>query len=102
MLERDAFHEFHDDESASFMFLNVVNGADVRMIERGGSACFAAETFEGLGILGDIVGKKFQCDLAGQLGVIRLVDNSHAVTDQFFKDAILENVLAKKRRGTVR
>ena len=48
------------------------------MIERGGGAGFAAETLDGLRVLGNVVGEKFQGDAAVQAGVFGFVNNAHA------------------------
>ena len=38
VLERGAFHEFHDDEDAAVVLLNVVDGADVGMVQSADAA----------------------------------------------------------------
>ena len=55
VLERLAVEKFHGDEGLAVLFADVVNGADVGMVERGGGLGFALETGEGLGIAGDIL-----------------------------------------------
>ena len=50
-LERLAFQELHRDERLPIGFVNLVNRADVRVIERGGGAGFALEAFERLAVL---------------------------------------------------
>ena len=42
------------------LFADIVNGADVGVIERGGGLGFAAEAREGLGIFGDVIGKNLR------------------------------------------
>ena len=59
VLERHAIEKFHDDEGASLVLADFVDGADIGMIEGGSSAGFAAETFESLRIADEIFGKKF-------------------------------------------
>ncbi len=44
--------EFHDDESAAALFADVVNRADIGMIECGAGLGFALETLEGLRVVG--------------------------------------------------
>jgi hypothetical protein len=43
MLERRAFHVLHHDEGAAVLFLNVMDSADVRMIQCGSGARLALE-----------------------------------------------------------
>jgi len=59
MLQRLTFQTFHGDEGLAVFFSDVVDGTDIRMIESGGGFGFAAEAAERLGILCEVVGKKF-------------------------------------------
>ena len=94
VLERGAFHEFHNDEGATVMILNVVNGANVGMVESGGGAGFALETFESLWVVGDVVGEEFESDEAAELGVFGFVDDAHSAAAEFFDDAVVGNRLS--------
>jgi hypothetical protein len=44
------------------MFINFVNGADVRVIQRGSGFCLALEPFQRLRIVSNFFRKEFQCD----------------------------------------
>src|SRR6202035_5239561 len=59
VLQSLAFETFHGDEGPSVFFADVVDGADVGMVESGSGFGFAAKAAEGLGIFGEVVGKKF-------------------------------------------
>ena len=61
-----AFEKFHDDEGRPSVLADVVNGADVGMVQSRGGAGFPAETFEGLRIVRDIVGQELQRDEAAE------------------------------------
>jgi hypothetical protein len=89
VLKRSAFHEFHDDEGAAVVLLDVVDGTDVGMIESGGRASFALEALERLRILGHIVGKKFERDEAAEAGVLGFVHHTHAAATQLFLDTVV-------------
>src|ERR1700728_2389481 len=91
VLQSFPFQQFHGDKRPAFEFSNVVDGTDVRMIERGCSARFAAESFDRLGIVGNIVRKEFQCNVAAQARVFRFIDNAHSPAAQFFQDAVVGN-----------
>jgi len=78
MLERDAFEKLHGDEGDAIVFVDVVDRADIGMIERGGGLSFAAEAFEGGRIFGDLVGEKFEGDEALEFGVFGAEDDAHA------------------------
>src|SRR5258708_804937 len=64
MLERAAVHEFHGDELLAVLLANIVDGANVWMIERGGSFGFAAEALERGGTLRSFRRKKLERDEA--------------------------------------
>ena len=49
MLQRDAFQKFHGDERLPVLFANVVDRADVRMIQRGGGLRFALKACQSCG-----------------------------------------------------
>ena len=67
--------QLHGDEGPAVFFADVVDGADVGMVEGGGGFGFAAKAAERLGIFGQIVGKKFQSDEAVESGVLSFVDD---------------------------
>ena len=64
------------------------------MVEGGGGASFATETLEGLGIFGDVVGKKFKGDETAEHGVFGLVNDAHSAAAELGHDAIVGNGLA--------
>ena len=89
VLERGAVEEFHDEEGASGVLADVVDGADVGMIQGGSGFGFAAETFEGLAVLREIVGKEFEGDEAAEASVFRFVDHAHAAATELFDDPVM-------------
>ena len=89
MLESDAVEKFHCDKGLAVLLANIVNGTDIRMIERGGGLRFALKTSERLGIKGNFWGKEFQRDESVKAGVFGFVDNAHATTAEFFDDAVV-------------
>src|SRR5208282_525848 len=99
VLERRAFQIFHHDESLAVFFADVVNRANVRVIQSGGGFGFAAETAEGLGVAGNIVGQKFQRDKTIQAGVLRFIDDTHASAAELFDDAVMGDGFAEKGCG---
>jgi hypothetical protein len=94
VLERLAVEKFHGDEGLAVLLANVVNGADVRMIERGGGLGFALETGEGLRVARDVLREKFQRDETAEARVLGFVDDTHAATTEFFDDAVVRDGLA--------
>ena len=62
MVERGTFEPFHDDERAAVVLVDVVNRANVRVVERRGRSRLAAEAFERVGFRGELVGQQFDGD----------------------------------------
>jgi hypothetical protein len=58
MLQGEPVQKFHDDERLSVLLINLVDGADVGMVQCRCRLCFTLEASESLRILGDIVGQE--------------------------------------------
>jgi hypothetical protein len=89
MLQRFAVEKFHDDVGVGVFFAEIVDGADVWMIESGGGLGFALEALERLMIVGQGFGEEFQGHEAMELGVFCFVNDAHAAATEFFGDAIV-------------
>jgi hypothetical protein len=72
------FEQFHRDECLPFGFVNIVDSANVRVIQRGGSLCFALETLQGSPVPGYLFRKKLQSNSAFQLQVFGFIGDTHA------------------------
>ena len=72
VLERLALEQLHGDERPALEFSDVVNRADVRMIERRRGARLAAKPLDRLRVLGDVVGKELQRHVPAEAGVLAL------------------------------
>ncbi len=93
VLQGRAIEVLHGDEGAAVVLSDVVNGADVGMIERGGGLGFALKTGEGLGIAGHVFGQEFQGDKTMEAGVLGLVNHAHASATEFLDDAVVRDGL---------
>ena len=60
MLQRYAVQKFHDDELLAVLLPNLMDRADIGMVECGGCLRLPLETGQGLGVLGDVIGQKLQ------------------------------------------
>ena len=89
VLERGAVEELHDEEGAALFFADVVDGADVGMIEGGRSFGFAAKTLERLAVLREIFGQELECDKATKARVLSLVDHAHTAAAELFDDPVM-------------
>ena len=101
MLQRQPVQKLHGDERLALMLANFVDGADVGMIQCGGSASFAAETFQSLRIAGKVFGKKLECDKATKLRVFGLVHHAHPAAAELFDDAVVRDGLADHLSGFI-
>ena len=99
LFERGALQELHRDEGLAVFFANVVNRADIRMIERGGGLRFALEAREGARVGADIFGKEFQRDAAMEAIVFGFVDDAHAAGAEAFGDAVVREGFADELVG---
>jgi hypothetical protein len=77
---------------------DLVDGADVGMIQRGGGSRLAAKTLEGVRIGGDFRGQELQRDEAAEFGVFGLIHNAHPATAELLDDAIVRNDAANHVR----
>jgi hypothetical protein len=98
VLQGFAGEALHHDEKMAVVLADLVNGADVGVVQRRRSAGLAAETFESLGIVGGAVGQELEGDKAAQLGVFSFVDHTHSAATEQFDDAVVRNGLADHGR----
>ena len=96
-LEGLTHQKLHDHEGLAVVISDVVNDADVGMIQCRGGPGFALEAFQGLVIPGQGLGQELHRHLAAQPGVFRPVDHAHSTPTQFFQDLIVGNGLTNHR-----
>ena len=84
-----ALQQFHGDEGSPIGLVNLVDGADVRVVQRGRSLGLPLETAESLCIVGKVVGKELQGDVATELQVFRLVHHTHAPATDLEEYAVM-------------
>ncbi len=94
MLQGQAIQVLHGDEGLAILFANVVDGADVGMVEGRGRLGLAAKALQDLAVLGDVFREEFQSDEAIEPGVFGLVNHTHAATTQLFNNAVVRDGLA--------
>ena len=97
VLEGRAVEEFHDEESAAGVLADVVDGADVGVVQGRCGLGFAAETLERLAVLRKVLGQKLQGDEAAKAGVFGLVDHAHATAAEFFENPVVRDGLIEQR-----
>ena len=100
VFESLAFEQFHGDEGTAFKFADIVDGANIGVIQGRGGARFTAKAFDGLRVLRNIVGQEFQGDVAAETRVFGFVDHAHATAAEFSEHVVVRNIAAN-HRGSV-
>ena len=94
MLQSHAIQKFHGDEGLAVFLTDVVDGADIGVIQRRGGLSLALKTSQSLRIAGDIVRQKFQRYEPVETSVFGLIYNAHASAPELLDDAIVRDGLA--------
>src|SRR5207245_4139801 len=84
MFQRHAIQKLHCNESLAILLPDIVDCADVGVIQCGCRLCLALETSQGLRVSGNIFWQEFECDKAMQPSVLGLVNHTHAPAAQLF------------------
>jgi hypothetical protein len=72
VLESPALEQLHGDKRPALEFSNIVNRADIRMVESGGSARFATELLNRLEIVRNVVRPEFERNISAKARVFGL------------------------------
>ncbi len=100
VLQGHAIQKLHGDEGFAMLVVNFVNGADVGMVQRGGSFRLALEAAESLRIFGNFIGQELEGDKAAKFNVFGFIDDTHPAAAEHFNDAVMRDGLAD-HAGTV-
>ncbi len=76
------------------LVINLVNGADVRMVQCRRSFRFALKAGEGLRVFCNVIGEELKRHEAIEFHILSLIDNTHAATAELLDDAVVRDVLA--------
>src|SRR5438445_9484696 len=101
MFQRHAIQKLHCNESLAILLPDIVDCADVGVIQCGCRLCLALETSQGLRVSGNIFWQEFECDKAMQPSVLGLVNHTHAPAAQLFDDAVVRDGLTNHRSGVL-
>ena len=86
--QRAPLEQLHHDERPALVLVDVVDGADVRMVQRRRRAGFAAEALERLAILRRRVRQELEGDETAEPQVFGLVDDAHPALAELRDDAV--------------
>lgn len=84
-----AFEKFGNDEWRSFVGTDVVDGEDIRVVERGGGAGFLLKAQQAIGITGERGRKHLDRHIAVKSGVACSIDFTHPTRAEFDDDFIM-------------
>ena len=89
MLQRDPVQKLHDEIRPAIFLTDVVDSADIGMVERGCRLRFPPESFQCLAVLLQFFGKEFQRDKPSQARVFGFIDDAHAAAAQLLHDPVM-------------
>src|SRR5262245_22785996 len=89
-----AFQILHGYKRTPVLFVNFVDGANVGMIQCGGSFGFTLEAAQGLWVFGYVVGQELKGNRTAELHVLGPVNHAHAAAAQSLDNAVMRNSLA--------
>ena len=84
-----AVEQLHDDEVLAVVLADVVDRADVRVVERRGDARLPPESLERVGARGELGRQELQRDLAAEADVFGAVDDAHAAAAEAIEDPVV-------------
>jgi hypothetical protein len=91
--ERLPLQQFHGDEGSPIGIVNLVDRADVRVVQGGRSLGLPLESAESLRVVGEFVRKELQGDVTTELEVFCFIYHTHAPAADFAEDAVMGNRL---------
>jgi hypothetical protein len=83
MLERHTVEKFHGDEGVAVLLADVVDGADIGVVQSGCGFGFTLKTGERQGIAGKIVGQKLKGDETMQANIFGFIDHAMPPSPSF-------------------
>jgi hypothetical protein len=107
LIQRLAFEQLHGHELLAVVVADLVNGADVAMVQGRSSSCFALKSLERLGFVLKIFREEFEGDVTAEVDVLSFVDNAHPAAAEAADDAVVRYGLAfqdgpRKQKAYVR
>src|SRR6266566_9074354 len=85
--------ELHDDKVLSLVLADLMDRANIGMIQGGSCPRFTLKSLQRLMIGRELIGQELQSDVAAQTQVFGLIDHTHATAAQLFQDAVMRNGL---------
>jgi hypothetical protein len=93
VLQGHAVQILHDDERLIVLLINLMDRANVRMIQRGSRLCFALKASKSLCVFGYIIRQELESYEAMQLYILGFVNHTHPAIAQLLDDAVVRKGL---------
>src|ERR1019366_4900164 len=93
MLQGHAVQKLHGNERLLTMLADFIDGADIGMIESRRRTCLPAKPFQCLRVARQFIRQEFEGYKPAKVGVLSLVDDTHAAATEFFDDAVMRDDL---------
>src|SRR4029079_659655 len=97
--ERVAVQILHDQEVNAILMADIVQGADVRMIQPGDRTSFLLEALARLRIIGHVRGQDLDCDRTIEPGVSRLVNLTHPTSSDASPNQVRTDAVSLEASG---
>ncbi len=94
LLEGLSFQQLHGDKVAAIGLPDLIDSADIRMIQGRGGPGFTLKTLQRRSVLFQFAGQKLQRNVPAQIDVFGFVHHSHAATAQLLQNAVVRNDFA--------
>ena len=94
LVEGRALEQLHRDEVVAVLCSDVVDRADVRVVQDRGRARLALESLDGLRPVEHLLGDELQGDVTAEPDVLGLVDDAHAALAEHLENAVVGDRLA--------
>jgi hypothetical protein len=99
VFQRRAVQKLHRNVGLLAALADVVNGADIGMVQRRGCAGLTPETFHCLRVAGNVIWQELERDETAEFGVLSLVNHTHPAAAELFHDAVARDGLADHWMG---
>src|SRR5262245_22533166 len=93
LLQCLSFEQLHRDERPALVLFDVIDSADIRMVEGRGGLGLALEALKGDRILGELFRQELQSGTATQLEIFGFVHHSHTTAAEDLQHSVLADFL---------
>src|SRR6266849_6563962 len=89
--------KLHRDERPAILLVNLVDGANVRMVQGRRGSRFPLEAAQCPRVSSYVIRKELQCDESIEFEILGLVDDTHPAATEFFHDVVMRDSFADHR-----